>query len=151
MIVDLERNDLNRLCTPATVRVKTARRSITTVGVIHQYAAVAGELQPGTGWRTILAALLPGGSVTGAPKLAACSLIAHLEPVPRSVYCGALGVIQPQHGVLALPIRTGYTVGGMLHFHTGCGVVWDSKPAAEEAESFAKVAHWFDVLRGGGS
>ncbi len=148
MIVDLERNDLNRVCTPHSVRVLTPRRTFTTLGVMHQYAVVTGQLAPKTSWRSLLSALLPGGSVTGAPKLAACQFIARLEPVPRAIYCGAIGVIQPDRGVLALPIRTGYAVNGMLHFHSGCGVVWDSQPAAEEAESRAKVARWLEVLGG---
>lgn len=148
MIVDLERNDLNRVCTPHSVTVRTARRTFTTLGVMHQYAVIAGRLAPETSWRSLLAAVLPGGSVTGAPKLAACDFIARLEPVPRAVYCGAIGVLQRGRAVLALPIRTGYVVGGMLHFHAGCGVVWDSQPAAEEAESRVKVARWLKVLQG---
>ncbi|MEP0775051.1 MAG: anthranilate synthase component I family protein [Acidobacteriota bacterium] len=148
MIVDLERNDLNRVCTPRSVRVLTPRRTFTTLGVMHQYAVVAGQLCPGASWQSLLGALLPGGSVTGAPKLAACRFIARLEPVPRAVYCGAIGVMKPDRGVLALPIRTGYAANGMLHFHAGCGVVWDSQPAAEEAESRAKVARWLEVLGG---
>lgn len=151
MIVDVERNDLNRVCEPSSVRVATARRILSTISVMHQYAAITGRLRQGEGWRSLLAAMLPGGSVTGAPKLAACSFIATLEPVPRSVYCGALGVLQRERGVLALPIRTGYVTAGMLHLHAGCGIVWDSEPAAEEVESRAKAARWFEVLRGGGS
>ncbi len=150
MIVDVERNDLNRVCTPSSVRVETSRRILSTIGVMHQYAAITGQLREPPGWRSLLAALLPGGSVTGAPKLAACSFIARLEPVPRAVYCGAIGAIQHDRGVLALPIRTGYVTGGMLHIHAGCGVVWDSDAAAEEAESRAKSARWFEVLHGGG-
>lgn len=149
MIVDLERNDLNRVCSPGSVQVARARSTLATVGVLHQYAVVTGRLQPGSGWRELLTALAPGGSVTGAPKLAACATIANLEPVARAVYCGALGVLQPHRGVLALPIRTGYVAGGMLHFHTGCGIVWDSQPEAEEAESRAKAAHWLAVVEEG--
>ncbi len=150
MIVDVERNDLNRVCEISSVQVETARRTLSTIGVMHQYATITGQLQQREGWRSLLAAMLPGGSVTGAPKLAACSFIARLEPVPRSVYCGAIGVIQRDRGILALPIRTGYVTAGMLHIHAGCGVVWDSDPTAEEAESRAKAARWFEVLHGGG-
>ena len=67
--------------------------------------------------------------------------------MPRSVYCGALGVLAANgSGTLALPIRTGYVAGDGLWFHAGCGIVWDSDPAAEEAESRAKVRRWFEVL-----
>lgn len=149
MIVDVERNDLHRVCWPASVRVQTPRRSMTTISVIHQYATISGRLQDGQGWHSLLAAMLPGGSVTGAPKRAACSFIARLEPVPRAVYCGAIGVLHQHRGVLALPIRTGYVTAGMLHMHAGCGIVWDSNAVAEEAESRAKLARWFEVLHGG--
>lgn len=149
MIVDLERNDLNRVCHPLSVRVETARRTLSTIGVMHRYATITGRLRPGQGWGPLLAAMLPGGSISGAPKLAACAFIARLEGVPRAVYCGAIGVVQRDRGVLALPIRSGYTTAGMLHFHAGCGVVWDSRAAAEEAESRAKAARWFAVLQGG--
>ncbi len=150
MIVDLERNDLNRVCRPSSVRVETARRIVSTIGVMHQFACITGRLQRREGWRSLLAAILPGGSVTGAPKLAACAFIATLEPVPRAAYCGAIGVMQRDRGVLALPIRTGYVTTGMLHVHAGCGVVWDSDAAAEEAESRAKAARWFEILAAGG-
>lgn len=149
MIVDVERNDLHRVCWPASVRVQTPRRTMTTISVIHQYATISGQLQEPRGWQSLLAAMLPGGSVTGAPKRAACSFIARLESVPRAVYCGAIGVLQQHRGVLALPIRTGYVTAGMLHVHAGCGIVWDSNAAAEEAESRAKLARWFEVLHGG--
>lgn len=151
MIVDLERNDLNRVCQPSSVRVETARRTISTIGVMHQYAAITGRLRRREGWRSLLSAMLPGGSVTGAPKLAACAFIARLEGVPRAVYCGAIGVMRRDCGVLALPIRTGYVAAGMLNVHAGCGVVWDSNAAAEEVESRAKSARWFEVLKGGRS
>jgi len=149
MIVDLERNDLNRVCRPGSVTVTAASRPLATTDVVHREAVVVGRLGDGAGWSEILTAMLPGGSVTGAPKLAACRTIAELEPVPRSVYCGALGVLTASgDGTLALPIRTGYVTGGELCFHAGCGVVWDSEPAAEEAESRAKVRRWFAVLGG---
>lgn len=147
MIVDLERNDLNRVCLPGSVRVLHPSRAIATTDVVHREAAVMGRLAPGVGWHEVLTALHPGGSVTGAPKLAACRAIAAREPVPRSVYCGALGVLRPgATGLLALPIRTGYAAGGHLCFHAGSGITWDSDPASEEAESRAKVRRWFLLL-----
>jgi anthranilate/para-aminobenzoate synthase component I len=147
MIVDLERNDLNRVCRPASVRVTRRAGTLRTRDVVHVEARVVGRLAAGIGLRHVVAAALPGGSVTGAPKLAACAAIARLEPVPRSVYCGALGVIRAGGDLtLALPIRTGYAVGGMLHFHSGCGIVWDSDAAAEERESRDKVRSWMQIL-----
>jgi anthranilate/para-aminobenzoate synthase component I len=147
MIVDLERNDLNRVYRPGSVRVTRRAGGLHTRDVVHVEAHVIGRLVPGIGLRDMLAAVLPGGSVTGAPKLAACAAIARLEPVPRSVYCGALGVIRAGGDLtLALPIRTGYAVAGRLHFHSGCGIVWDSEAAAEERESRAKVRSWMRAL-----
>jgi para-aminobenzoate synthetase component I len=147
MIVDLERNDLNRVCRPGSVRVRAAGRPLATADVVHREAVVVGELEPGLSWDAILRALFPGGSVTGAPKLAACAAIAALEPVPRSVYCGALGVIRASgDGTLAMPIRTGTVAAGELSFHAGCGIVHDSEAGAEERESRAKVASWFAAL-----
>lgn len=140
MIVDLERNDLGRVCQPGTVRVERAASGLETLDVVHLEATVGGRLDPGVGLGRLLAAILPGGSVTGAPKVAACRVIAALEPVPRSVYCGAIGVLAAGGDLtLALAIRTGYVAGGFLHFHAGCGVVWDSDPVAEERESRAKA------------
>ena len=147
MIVDLERNDLNRVCLPGSVAVTRRAGGLHTRDVVHLEACVVGHAAPETRLRDLLTAVLPGGSVTGAPKIAACRAIARLEPVPRSVYCGALGVIRRGGDLtLALPIRTGYAVGGELHFHSGCGIVWDSDAAAEELESRAKVRSWLRAL-----
>jgi anthranilate/para-aminobenzoate synthase component I len=147
MIVDLERNDLGRVCRPGTVRVERAAASLETLDVVHLEARVVGRLEPQVGLVGLLEAVLPGGSVTGAPKVAACQVIAALEPVPRSVYCGAIGILRGDGDLtLALAIRTAYQVGGQLHFHAGCGVVWDSDPAAEERESRAKVRSFLREL-----
>ena len=140
MIVDLERNDLGRVCRPGTVEVLRAASTLKTLDVVHLEAKVVGQLEPGVVLEGLLGAVLPGGSVTGAPKVAACRVIAALEPVPRSAYCGAIGVLRGSGDLtLALAIRTGYVVEGTLHFHAGCGIVWDSDPEAEERESRAKV------------
>ena len=151
MIVDLERNDLHRVCRPGSVRVQRAAAALSAGDVIHHEAVVAGELDEGVGWREILTSTFPGGSVTGAPKLAACRMIAALEPVARGVYCGMLGVLRAcGDAVFALPIRTGVAHGDILEFHAGGGVVWDSDPAAEERESRDKVAGWLRLAGGDG-
>jgi len=147
MIVDLERNDLNRVCTPGSVRVVSRAATLATRDVVHLEARIQGRLELGVDLRELLGALLPGGSVTGAPKIAACHAIAALEPVARSVYCGALGVIRAGGDLtLALPIRTGYAADGVIHFHSGCGIVADSDAAAEVRESRAKVRSWLRAL-----
>lgn len=147
MIVDLMRHDLGRVCRPGSVQVVAPWRPVQTRDVVHREAVVRGELREGTSLRELLRATFPGGSVTGAPKLAACQRIAELEPVPRSVYCGAFGVFQSSGDfTLAMPIRTGYVADGRLYFHAGAGIVWDSEPQREEQETREKVRSWFQAL-----
>ncbi len=147
MIVDLVRNDLGKVCEVGSVEVSVASRPVVTADVRHREAVVRGRLQPATSLPRLLAATFPGGSVTGAPKLAACEFISRLEPVPRSVYCGALGVVQGNGDfTLAMPIRTGYVNNGKLYFHSGAGIVGDSDPQKEEQETREKVRSWFQTL-----
>ncbi|MFN3413783.1 MAG: anthranilate synthase component I family protein, partial [Thermoanaerobaculum sp.] len=135
-IVDLVRHDLGRVCRPGSVEVVAPWRPVQTRDVVHREAVVRGQLREGISLGELLQATFPGGSVTGAPKLAACQRIAELEPVPRSVYCGACGVFQSSGAfTLAMPIRTGYVAGGRLYFHAGAGIVWDSEPCREEQET----------------
>jgi para-aminobenzoate synthetase component I len=140
MIVDLERNDLSRVCVHGTVRWPELLRPETLAGVEHLVSTVEGELRAGVRLAEILEAVFPGGSVTGAPKIAAVDLIAELEPVGRGASMGALGRV---HGTgdldLALTIRTFAVADGRLHLWVGGGVVWDSEPDAEVAESLAKA------------
>ncbi len=140
MIVDLERNDLSRVCRHGTVRWPELLHAETLAGVEHLVSTVEGELRPGVGLAEILAAVFPGGSVTGAPKIAAVDLIAALEPVGRGASMGALGRV---HGTgdldLALTIRTFAVAEDRLHLWVGGGIVWDSQPEAEVAESLAKA------------
>ncbi len=140
MIVDLERNDLSRVCRHGTVRWPELLHAETLAGVEHLVSTVEGELRHGVGLAEILAAVFPGGSVTGAPKIAAVDLIAALEPVGRGASMGALGRV---HGTgdhdLALTIRTFAVAEGRLHLWVGGGIVWDSQPEAEVAESLAKA------------
>lgn len=147
MIVDLVRHDLGRVCQVGSVEVAVPSRRLQTRDVVHSEAVVRGHLQPGVSLAQLLYATFPGGSVTGAPKLSACQFIAHLEPVPRSVYCGAFGVFHGKDDfTLAMPIRTGYVVNGILYFHSGAGIVWDSDPQKEERETREKVRSWFEAV-----
>ena len=140
MIVDLERNDLSRVCVHGTVRWPELMRAESLAGVEHLVSTVEGELRPDVGLAEILEALFPGGSVTGAPKIAALDLIAALEPVGRGASMGALGRV---HGTgdleLALTIRTFAIADGRIHLWVGGGIVWDSDPQAEVDESLAKA------------
>jgi para-aminobenzoate synthetase component 1 len=115
---------------------------VETLSTVHHLeSVVTARLRPDAGWRELLAAVFPGGSITGAPKRRAMEIIAELEPVPRGVYTGALGVIDPRgHCELGLPIRTGVVRDGILSYHAGGGIVVDSDADRELDECWLKTA-----------
>jgi para-aminobenzoate synthetase component 1 len=140
MIVDLERNDLSRVCEPGTIRWPELMGQHELAGVTHLVSTVEGRLRPGVGLAEILRATFPGGSITGAPKIAALDHIARLEPVGRGASMGALGTVRGNGDFeLALTIRTFAIAGGWIHLWVGGGVVWDSDPEAEIEESWVKA------------
>ena len=140
MIVDLERNDLARVCEPGSVRWPELMAQHELAGVTHLVSTVEGRLRPDVGLGAILDATFPGGSVTGAPKIAAVDLIASLEPVGRGASMGALGVVHSDGDFdLALTIRTLAVAEGRVHLWVGGGIVWDSDPEAEIEESWVKA------------
>jgi para-aminobenzoate synthetase component 1 len=140
MIVDLERNDLGRVCEPGSVRWPELMRVRSMAGVEHLVSLVEGRLRRNATWTEVLRAMFPGGSVTGAPKIAALDHIHALEPVGRGASMGALGTVWPNGDFdLALTIRTFAMVDGRIHLWVGGGVVWDSEPAAEVEESWVKA------------
>jgi para-aminobenzoate synthetase component 1 len=140
MIVDLERNDLARVCEPGSVRWPELMAQHELAGVRHLVSTVEGRLRTGVGLGEILEATFPGGSVTGAPKIAAVDLIASLEPVGRGASMGALGTVSPDGDFeLALTIRTLAVAEGRVHLWVGGGIVWDSEPEAEIEESWVKA------------
>jgi para-aminobenzoate synthetase component 1 len=140
MIVDLERNDLARVAVPGSVRWPELLAERELAGVTHLVATVEAELRDDVTLTQLLEAVLPGGSVTGCPKLAALDLIAALEPVGRGASMGALGRIHGNGDLdLALTIRTFAIVDGEIHLWVGGGIVWDSVPAEEIEESWVKA------------
>jgi para-aminobenzoate synthetase component I len=140
MIVDLERNDLSRVCEPGTVRWPELMVTRELAGVEHMVSTVEGTLRAGVELAEILEATFPGGSVTGAPKIAAVDLIAELEPVGRGASMGAIGRIHASGDFeLALTIRTFAIGDGVIHLWVGGGIVWDSDPAKEVEESWTKA------------
>jgi para-aminobenzoate synthetase component 1 len=152
MIVDLERNDLSRVCEPGTVRWPELRATRELAGVEHMVSTVEGRLREGVGLAEILEATFPGGSVTGAPKIAAVDLIAQLEPVGRGASMGALGRVSGNGDFdLALTIRTFAVADGRIHLWVGGGVVWDSDPSAEVEESWTKARPLLDAIETGRS
>jgi para-aminobenzoate synthetase component 1 len=140
MIVDLERNDLSRVCEPGSVRWPELMAEHELAGVTHLVSRVEGTLREDVGLAELLAATFPGGSITGAPKLAAIDLIAALEPVGRGASMGALGTVRGNGDLeLALTIRTFAVGAGRIHLWAGGGIVWDSDPEAEIEESWTKA------------
>jgi para-aminobenzoate synthetase component 1 len=140
MIVDLERNDLSRVCVPGSIRWPELMQQYELAGVTHLVSTVEGRLQPGVGLAEILHATFPGGSITGAPKLSAIDHIARFEPVGRGASMGAIGRVWANGDFeLALTIRTFAVADGWIHLWVGGGIVWDSDPEAEIEESWVKA------------
>ncbi len=145
MIVDLVRNDLGRICDFGSVCVPALLAVEHHPGLVHLVSTVAGELRTGNGWAELLDATFPPGSITGAPKLAAMTLIEQLEPVARGVYCGGVGWVDADRGIgeLNVAIRTFWidTAEGrpVLRFGTGGGITHDSDPTGEWEETELKA------------
>ncbi len=140
MIVDLERNDLGRVCRPGSVEVASLARVVSLPTVHHLISTVRGQLRPEVGLAALLAATFPGGSVTGAPKRRAMQIIDELEPAPRGIYTGATGWLGAAGDLdLAIAIRTAVLRGGQLELSVGGGIVVDSTPEGELCETEVKA------------
>jgi para-aminobenzoate synthetase component I len=147
MIVDLERNDLSRVCEPGSVHWPELMVERALAGVVHLVSTVEGQLREDVGFAELIDAVFPGGSVTGAPKISALDHIAALEPVGRGASMGALGRVYPNGDLdLALTIRTFAVAEGRIHLWVGGGIVWDSEPAAEIEESWVKARPLLSAL-----
>ncbi|WP_422930806.1 aminodeoxychorismate synthase component I [Singulisphaera sp. PoT] len=151
MIVDLERNDLGRVCRFGSVRVIDALCIESFAQVHHLVATVEGQLREDVGAIDIARALFPGGSITGAPKIRAMEIIDELEPTRRSLYTGAIGY----YGLggasgFNIAIRTMLVEGDRVSYQVGGGIVADSDPQAEYLETLAKGRGIRAVLEGGG-
>ena len=143
MIVDLERNDIARICRAGTRRVIQARTIEEYATVFHAVATIGGELAKWDGiedFCEVLKAVFPGGSITGAPKIRAMEIIEELEPTGRGVYTGSIGYIGLDGSVcLNIAIRTIIIKDGAAYVQTGGGIVADSKAEAEWEETITKA------------
>ena len=152
MITDLVRNDLGRVAQSGSVRVEALAAAEDHPGLRHLVSTVSAGLRAGVGWKQLWEAVFPPGSVSGAPKYTALQVISDLEPVPRGVYCGAVGFVDGDRRCarLAVGIRTFFTSDGCtrLHFGTGAGITWASDPAAEWAETELKAANLLRLAAG---
>lgn len=140
MIVDLERNDLGRVCRYGSVRVTELTALEKYATVFHLTSTVEGRLRPGNGTVELLRATFPGGSITGAPKVRAMEIIDELEPTRRSVYTGAIGYIGFNGDLdLNIVIRTMLVKNGKAYFQVGGAVVYDSDSESEYLETLDKA------------
>jgi len=147
MIIDLERNDLGRICALGSVRVTQPRIIEQHPTVCHGAATVEGELSQGVGLVELFRCVFPGGSITGAPKIRAMQIIEELEPCRRGPYCGAIGYLSVDgHMAFNVAIRTMMIEVDHLHIAVGGGIVADSLPADEYEETLVKARALFDAL-----
>ncbi|HPF41605.1 MAG TPA: anthranilate synthase component I family protein [Phycisphaerae bacterium] len=141
MIIDLERNDLGRVCDFGTIRVEHPGEIESHPTVFHRTATIRGRLRRDCDALDLLRATFPGGSITGAPKVRAMQIINELETEARGPYCGAIGYIGVNGAMrLNLPIRTLTTMDDTIELAVGSGIVADSDPRAELEELHAKAA-----------
>jgi para-aminobenzoate synthetase component 1 len=146
MIVDLERNDLGRVCQIGTVRVLQLARLRRSRTVQHLISSVRGTLRHDVDLLELLEATFPGGSITGAPKRRAMQIIDELEPAPRGVYTGAIGYVDGSGDVdLSIAIRTATVAHGTLSLHVGGGIVAESSPDEELRETYHKARAFSDL------
>lgn len=146
MIVDLERNDLGRVCRTGSVRVPSLAHLLTLPSLHHLESEVVGLLPPHASLAALLRATFPGGSISGAPKIRAMQIIDELETVGRDFYTGALGFVAGEEATFNVAIRTATLRAGEVRYHAGGGIVADSDPAAEYDETHLKARAFFDTL-----
>ena len=140
MIVDLERNDLGRVCRYGTVNVTELAILETFPTIFHLTSTVLGRLRRGKSNIDLLKATFPGGSITGAPKVRAMAIIDELEPTKRSVYTGSIGYLSFNEDIdINIVIRTFLIKEGKAYFQVGGGIIYDSDSEAEYMETLDKA------------
>jgi len=146
MIVDLMRNDLGAICANGSITVPRLLASEPHPGLVHLVSDVEGVLRDGISWSEILASLQPPGSISGAPKSSAISVITQNES-PRGPYCGALGWVQGDQCELSVAIRI-FFKDSALRFGTGAGITWGSDPGDEWEETQLKARRLISIAGG---
>jgi para-aminobenzoate synthetase component 1 len=148
MIVDLERNDLGRVCTYGSIKVTELAVLETFPTVFHLTSTVTGRLRPDKNRIDLLKATFPGGSITGAPKVRAMEIIDELEPTRRSVYTGAIGYLGFDGNLdLNIVIRTFLVKDNKAYFQVGGGIIYDSNAEAEYQETLDKARALIQALQ----
>jgi anthranilate synthase component I len=140
MLVDLERNDLGRVCAPGSVKVEALMELASYAHVHHLESTVSGQLKPGVSLFELIRAVFPGGTITGCPKVRTMQIVRELEEAARRTYTGSLGYVN-MDGTLDLNIliRSFLVRDRVAWFRTGAGIVADSDPERELAETRAKA------------
>lgn len=150
MLIDLERNDLGRICVPGTVEVNEMMVLESYAHVHHIVSNVRGRLEAGTGPGAAIRAVFPGGTITGCPKVRCMEIIHELEAGPRGAYTGSIGWLGPDGSLdLNILIRTMELGPEELRFRAGAGIVFDSVPELELAETRAKAKGLLLALEAG--
>jgi para-aminobenzoate synthetase component 1 len=140
MIIDLERNDLGRICEYGTIKVDKRREIERFSTVFHAVSTISGRLKKEMDFTEILKSMFPGGSITGAPKISAMKIINSLEPTARGLYTGSIGWIDLcGNACLNIVIRTIIIKGNKAYVQVGGGIVADSEPLAEWNETLVKA------------
>ena len=140
MLIDLERNDLGRICVPGSVEVDELMAVESYTHVHHIVSNVRGRLRPDVTPGQVVAAVFPGGTITGCPKVRCMEIGAELEGVGRGAYTGAMGYLNRDGDMdLNILIRTAALSGTALELRAGAGIVVDSDPRRELEESRAKA------------
>jgi anthranilate synthase component 1 len=140
MLVDLERNDLSRVCVPGTVKVNENMVIESYAQVHHIVSNIRGQLLDNTAPGDVIRAIFPGGTITGCPKVRCMEIIAELERVGRGAYTGSMGYVNRDGGMdLNILIRTLVREGDSIFLRTGAGIVADSIPERELEETRTKA------------
>lgn len=148
MLIDLERNDLGRICEPGSVEVDEMMVIESYAHVHHIVSNVRGRLRAGITPGSALRAVFPGGTITGCPKVRCMEIIAELETSPRGAYTGSFGYLNRDGSMdLNILIRTMVLHGTRLRLRAGAGIVADSKPEAELDETRAKARGLLEALK----
>lgn len=149
MIIDLERNDLSKVCKPHSVKVKGLFDLETYATVYHLVGSIEGELKEDVSGIACIKACFPGGSITGAPKLRAMEIIEALEPTRRNIYTGCMGYLGFDGNIdLNIVIRSIVLKEGQAFMGVGGGITWESDCEAEYQETLDKAKALFRSLEG---
>ena len=148
MLIDLERNDLGRVCKPGTVKVDELMALESYQHVHHIVSNIKGIIKDGTTPVDVIKAVFPGGTITGCPKVRCMEILAEMEGEQRGAYTGSLGYINRDGSMdLNILIRTMVRAGNKISFRAGGGIVADSDPQRELEETRAKAKGLVNIFK----